>query len=570
MKKLINDVQDVLDEQLAGLAKAHPSLTLHQDPVYVTRADAPVAGKVALLSGGGSGHEPMHCGYIGQGMLSGACPGEIFTSPTPDKIFECAMQIDGGEGVLLIIKNYTGDILNFETATELLHDSGVKVTTVVIDDDVAVKDSLYTAGRRGVANTVLIEKLVGAAAEHGDSLDACAELGRKLNNQGHSIGIALGACTVPAAGKPSFTLADNEMEFGVGIHGEPGIDRRPFSSLDQTVDEMFDTLLENGSYHRTLRFWDYQQGSWQEEPQTKQPLQSGDRVIALVNNLGATPLSELYGVYNRLTTRCQQAGLTIERNLIGAYCTSLDMTGFSITLLKVDDETLALWDARSTPRPLTGVNKEIAMSLSRTQIVNWLTRCGDIFSTESEYLTGLDREIGDADHGLNMNRGFSKVVEKLPAIADKDIGFILKNTGMTLLSSVGGASGPLFGTFFIRAAQATQARQSLTLEELYQMFRDGADGVISRGKAEPGDKTMCDVWVPVVESLRQSCEQNLSVPAALDAASSIAESAAQSTITIQARKGRASYLGERSIGHQDPGATSVMFMMQMLALAAKE
>lgn len=205
MKKLINDVQDVLDEQLAGLAKAHPSLILHQDPVYVTRADAPVAGKVALLSGGGSGHEPMHCGYIGQGMLSGACPGEIFTSPTPDKIFECAMQIDGGEGVLLIIKNYTGDILNFETATELLHDSGVKVTTVVIDDDVAVKDSLYTAGRRGVAITVLIEKLVGAAAERGDSLDACAELGRKLNNQGHSIGIALGACTVPAAGKPSFT-----------------------------------------------------------------------------------------------------------------------------------------------------------------------------------------------------------------------------------------------------------------------------------------------------------------------------------------------------------------------------
>ena len=197
------------------------------------------------------------------------------------------------------------------------------------------------------------------------------------------------------------------------------------------------------------------------------------------------------------------------------------------------------------------------MSLSRTQIVNWLTRCGDIFSTESEYLTGLDREIGDADHGLNMNRGFSKVVEKLPAIADKDIGFILKNTGMTLLSSVGGASGPLFGTFFIRAAQATQARQSLTLEELYQMFRDGADGVISRGKAEPGDKTMCDVWVPVVESLRQSSEQNLSVPVALEAASSIAESAAQSTITMQARKGRASYLGERSIGHQDPGATSV-------------
>ena len=345
MKKLINRVEDVLSEQLAGLAKAHPQLTLHQDPVYVTRADAPVAGKVALLSGGGSGHEPMHCGYIGQGMLSGACPGEIFTSPTPDKMFECAMNIDGGEGVLLIIKNYTGDILNFETATELLHESGVKVTTVVIDDDVAVKDSLYTAGRRGVANTVLIEKLVGAAAERGDSLEACAELGRRLNNLGHSIGGALAACTVPAAGQPSFELQDNEMEFGVGIHGEPGIDRRAFSSLDQTVDEMFATLLENGTYSRTLRQWDPAKGSWQDVQQGKKALQSGDRVIALVNNLGATPLSELYGVYNRLAERCEESGIAIARSLIGSYCTSLDMVGFSITLLKADDETLALWDA---------------------------------------------------------------------------------------------------------------------------------------------------------------------------------------------------------------------------------
>ena len=210
------------------------------------------------------------------------------------------------------------------------------------------------------------------------------------------------------------------------------------------------------------------------------------------------------------------------------------------------------------------------MSLTRTQIVNWLYRCGEIFTRESSFLTGLDKEIGDADHGLNMHRGFSKVVEKLPAIADKDIGFILKNTGMTLLSNVGGASGPLFGTFFIRAAAVTQARQSLTLDELYQMVREGADGVVSRGKAEPGDKTMCDVWLPVVASLRQSSEQGPTVLAALDVAAEEAARAAQATITLQARKGRASYLGERSIGHQDPGATSVMFMIQMLAAAAKE
>ncbi|MDA8479703.1 dihydroxyacetone kinase subunit DhaL [Citrobacter sp. Awk 4] len=210
------------------------------------------------------------------------------------------------------------------------------------------------------------------------------------------------------------------------------------------------------------------------------------------------------------------------------------------------------------------------MSLNRTQIVNWLYLCGEIFTKESDFLTGLDREIGDADHGLNMHRGFSKVVEKLPAIADKDIGFILKNTGMVLLSSVGGASGPLFGTFFIRAAQVTQSHQSLTLDEVYAMVREGAQGVVSRGKAEPGDKTMCDVWLPVVESLRHACEQGLSVPAALEAARLQAEAAAQSTITMQARKGRASYLGERSIGHQDPGATSVMFMVQCLAAASRE
>ena len=209
------------------------------------------------------------------------------------------------------------------------------------------------------------------------------------------------------------------------------------------------------------------------------------------------------------------------------------------------------------------------MSLNRNQIVDWLYRCGEVFAKESDFLTGLDRAIGDADHGLNMHRGFSKVVEKLPAIADKDIGFILKNTGMVLLSNVGGASGPLFGTFFLRAAQATQAHQSLTLVELHQMIREGAEGVISRGKAEPGDKTMCDVWLPVAESLEQAIAQNLSIPAALEAASQVAEKAVQSTITMQARKGRASYLGERSIGHQDPGATSVMFMVQMLAAAAK-
>ncbi|EIJ67798.1 dihydroxyacetone kinase subunit DhaK [Pasteurella bettyae] len=345
MKKLINTVETVLDEQLQGFVKSHSQLVLNTDPVYIRRIDAPVAGKVAIISGGGSGHEPMHAGFVGDGMLDGACPGAIFTSPTPDQMFECGMSVDSGEGILLLIKNYTGDVLNFETATELLADMGNKVATVLVDDDVAVKDSLYTAGRRGVANTVILEKLLGAAANKGYNLDQLAELGYKLNNQGHSIGIALGACTVPAAGKPSFTLNEQEMEFGVGIHGEPGIERRPFENLDKTVEQMFDTLIAHGDYERKTRRWDHKNHQWNEVTDKKKALQKGDRVIALVNNLGSVPLSELYGVYNKLTECCQQFGLTIERNLVGSYCTSLDMQGISITLVKVDDDILSLWDA---------------------------------------------------------------------------------------------------------------------------------------------------------------------------------------------------------------------------------
>ncbi|PJG85443.1 dihydroxyacetone kinase subunit DhaK [Conservatibacter flavescens] len=345
MKKLINRIETVLQEQLQGFIKGNPQLVLNEAPLFIRRRDVPIEGKVALVSGGGSGHEPMHIGFVGQGMLDGACPGAIFTSPTPDQIFECALSVDSGEGVLLLIKNYTGDVLNFETAVELLHDSGVKVGTVLVDDDVAVKDSLYTAGRRGVANTVLMEKILGAAAEQGWRLEALLDLGARLNNQGHSIGIALEACTVPAAGVPSFVLAENEMEFGVGIHGEPGIERRSFLSLDETVEQMFETLIKNGHYERAIRHWDRESATWVEDIESKNALQPGDKVIVLVNNLGAVPLSELYGIYHSLERYCAAFGLIIERNLIGSYCTSLDMKGVSITLLKCDDEILALWDA---------------------------------------------------------------------------------------------------------------------------------------------------------------------------------------------------------------------------------
>lgn len=343
MKKMINQVDNVVREQLEGIAKAHPELEVNLDPMYIARRDLK-SGKVALVSGGGSGHEPMHGGYVGMGMLDGACPGEMFTSPTPDQMYECGQKVDVGEGVLFLIKNYTGDVLNFETAVELLHGDGIKVQATLVDDDVAVKDSLYTAGRRGVATTVLAEKILGAAAEEGYDLEKMSELAKRIANRGRSIGVALSACTVPAAGKPSFELADNEIEFGIGIHGEPGIERRAFTDGDTITTDMMNAILEDQPYERVVRRWNNGAGDWQDETWTTETLKGGDRVIVLVNNLGATPLSELYMVYRKVAEMLEQHDIKIERNMIGSYCTSLDMQGVSITLLKVDDEMLSLYD----------------------------------------------------------------------------------------------------------------------------------------------------------------------------------------------------------------------------------
>ncbi|MGF1761236.1 dihydroxyacetone kinase subunit DhaK [Photobacterium sagamiensis] len=343
MKKMINHVDNVVKEQLEGISKAHPELQVNLEPFYIRRKTLGKP-KVALISGGGSGHEPMHGGYVGYGMLDGACPGEMFTSPTPDQMYECGKQVNSGKGVLFLVKNYTGDVLNFETSVELLHGDGIKVQAALIDDDVAVKDSLYTAGRRGVAATVLAEKMLGAATEEGYTLEQCTKLAKRIANRGRSMGIALSACTVPAVGKPGFDLADNEIEFGIGIHGEPGIRRAPFTDSDTITTDMMAEIFDNTPYQRTVRHWDNEAGEWQEEIWTTESLDRGDKVIVLVNSLGGTPLSELYCVFRKVAELLEQQGITIARSLVGAYCTSLDMQGVSITLLKVDDEMLSLWD----------------------------------------------------------------------------------------------------------------------------------------------------------------------------------------------------------------------------------
>jgi dihydroxyacetone kinase-like protein len=345
MKKLINAVPDVVKEQLEGMAAAHPDLLkVHYEPNFVYRADAPVAGKVAIISGGGSGHEPMHGGFVGMGMLDAACPGEVFTSPTPDQMYEAAKMVNSGAGVLFIVKNYTGDVLNFETAAELAQADGIPVQNILIDDDVAVKDSLYTAGRRGVGTTVLAEKIVGAAAEAGYNLDQCADLCRKVNSYGRTMGMALTSCTVPAAGKPTFELGENEMEIGIGIHGEPGQKRMPLTTADEITDMMAREIITDPAYTRVVRELSAD-GDWVEKTLVDEPFQRGDQVIVFVNSMGGTPVSELYAVYRKLAQVCADHGIEIVRNLIGPYITSLEMAGMSITLLKADDEILKFWDA---------------------------------------------------------------------------------------------------------------------------------------------------------------------------------------------------------------------------------
>jgi len=322
MKKLINSPDAVVSDALRGMEAAHGDrLRISYDPALVVRADAPVQGKVGIISGGGSGHEPMHGGFVGPGMLDAACPGEVFTSPTPDQMLEATKAVNGGAGVLHVVKNYTGDVMNFDMAADLGKAEDIEVETVLTNDDVAVEDSLYTAGRRGVGVTVLVEKICGGAAEDGRSLADVAELGRRVNANGRSMGMALTPCITPGSGEPSFELAEDEVEIGIGIHGEPGRFREQIGPASQIAERLMSPIVED------------------------LPFSSGDRVLAFVNGMGGTPLIELYVVYAEVAKLAQEHGLTIERNLIGNYITSLEMQGCSITLLKLDDALTQLWDA---------------------------------------------------------------------------------------------------------------------------------------------------------------------------------------------------------------------------------
>ena len=320
MKKLINGADDVLADALKGIEASDDNVKVDHENRVILRAEAKESGKVAIISGGGSGHEPMHGGFVGIGMLDAACCGQVFTSPTPDQMLAATTAVDGGAGVLHIVKNYTGDVMNFEMAADMAADAGIEVSTVVVADDVAVQDSLYTAGRRGVGTTVLLEKIVGAAAEEGQDLAAVTALAQKVADNGRSMGMALTSCTVPSAGKPTFDLPEDQMEIGIGIHGEPGRHREAIGDAKSIAKQLVDPILHDLDF-------------------------TGAPVIAMLNGMGGTPLIELYLMYGEVVALLEEAGVKVERNLVGNYITSLDMAGCSLTLVKADDDMIRLWDA---------------------------------------------------------------------------------------------------------------------------------------------------------------------------------------------------------------------------------
>lgn len=322
MRKFINDPEMIVKQSLAGLAAAHPDLLRYDAEAQIlVRAGAPHSGKVALISGGGSGHEPLHGGFVGRGMLDAACPGEVFTSPVPDQMLAATRAVNGGAGVIHIVKNYTGDVLNFKMAADEAGEEGIPVESVLIDDDVAVQDSLYTAGRRGVGATVLVEKIAGAAAERGDTVEQVAAVARHVNERARSFGVALSSCIPPASGSQIFDLPEGEMELGVGIHGEPGRRRAPLMSAHDTAAVMVEAVVSDLKARQ------------------------GANLLAFVNGMGGTPLLELYLLYGEVEQLLRAAGLTVARNLVGSYITSLEMAGASLTILELDDESTALWDA---------------------------------------------------------------------------------------------------------------------------------------------------------------------------------------------------------------------------------
>jgi dihydroxyacetone kinase len=564
MKKLINSPEDVVDEMLQGMVVLNPSL-LRLSPLNVLiRSDfAAVRDRqVALISGGGSGHEPAHAGYIGEGMLTAAVAGEIFTSPSVDAIFAAIKAVAGKPGVLLIVKNYTGDRLNFGLAAEMARAEGIAVGMVIVGDDVAQRSrneggEQQSARARGLAGTVLIHKIAGACTADGKSLGEVRAATYAAANAMGTMGLALSAGTSPSLGEPSFSLSDKEIELGLGIHGEPGVRRMPLASADTLVDTLVENILSAREH------------------------KSGERIAFLVNNLGVTTPMEIAIVTRHTLASLTSRGLNVERVYSGTLLTSLDMAGISLTVLSVDDERLRWLDAvtsapawpnfsRQRPAPVgdrvlawtapdssqTEVQKPPQSSLGKQAEQAVQAACTALLQVEPS-LTEMDKVVGDGDLGISLARGAKAVQHALPSYPLDDLAATLKAIGHTLQRELGGSSGPLYGVMLIRTASALAGRDVADLKQWADALTQACDAISELGGARAGDRTMLDALIPFAQTFKSEVDNGTPAKELLEAAVGAAVRGAEQTAQMLPRRGRSSYLGERALGHPDPGAVAV-------------
>jgi triose/dihydroxyacetone kinase / FAD-AMP lyase (cyclizing) len=562
MKKFINRPEDVVEEMMQGLAVLHPGSARLLGHRVIARADAKQVRdrQVAVISGGGSGHEPAHAGYIGVGMLSAAVIGEVFTSPSSDSVFAAIKAVSGEPGAVLVVKNYTGDRLNFGLAAEMALAEGIPVEMVIVDDDVALKGTGQSTGARGLAGTIFIHKLVGAAAAEGRSLADVTATGRAAVESLATMGVSFSAGTSPAVGKPSFELGEDEMELGLGIHGEPGVKRMRL----QTADELTETLLAEILKHG--RFGDEK------------------RVIVMVNNLGATAEMELAIVVRHAMRFLESKGITVERIYSGTFLSSLDMAGISISVLGVNDEWLRWIDTVTTApawpnalkqrpgKPEAQIVTEVSTKVSsptgkgaqseagRKTKQAIQAACKALIAAEGE-LTEMDRVTGDGDLGTSMERAAKAVLGAVDSYPLDDVPATIRAIGHTLRREVGGSSGPLYGVLFLRCGGVLEKSGAMGLAQWAEALDQGCRAISEMGGAKPGDRTMLDALDPFVKALRNGVGGRTSGEAIL-AAVEAAERGVEATARMKPRLGRSSYLGDRVLGYPDPGAKAVVVWLR--------
>ena len=581
MKKIINETELVVQDMCKGIVLSNPKLELDIKNKVIYKKSLN-RKKVSLISGGGSGHEPAHAGFVGVGLLDAAVCGDVFASPSQIQAFQAIRMTAGDKGTLLIIKNYSGDMMNFQNAAYMAQDDGFKVDYVKVDDDIAVQDSLYTVGRRGVAGTIFVHKIAGAAAEKGLDLPAVKKVAEKVVANVKSFGFALTSCTIPAKGSPTFELGEYEMEYGVGIHGEPGVRREAVVSARELAERITKSICGELGLEKS----------------------TGERVAVLINGFGATPLMELYILNNEVSRELSIRGITVSRALVGNYMTSIDMAGASISILKLDNELEDLLNApcessalcitgksddivyrdyfidnqgatkKSTVVHQTEPSDKIGKELTLENMVYLVDAMGDCIIENELQFCEMDSFAGDGDFGTSVAKGFRQLKTEWKSLISRpelNISGLLDDCAMVIMEYCGGASGPIWGSAFRAAGKNVAGKETLTVSDVAAMLDAAVKGVQTTGErsfgrgAVVGDKTLIDALVPCADAWKSCADKGESYAEAFAKGADAAVEGAKKTEDIVARMGRAGTVGERSLGHADAGAYALGVLFTDLA-----